>query len=207
MNKFFGGLQGSPNTLRMASTCALSSHKKDLALMKEEWVGGHSDTWVLPSLHKVLGFQPRLPHHRGHQMSTVFGIGQGIVQAWCGSTSSNIMLINNIKRPACRVSMKRPAAKGTSPHPRATLRRAAKGGAPKSELSVVPSDAFYAASREKWRSWLGKNFKSQSYAAWPGLSGEWNCFWYGMIWGWVPQNGWFIVEHPIKMDNLGVSLF
>lgn len=52
--------------------------------------------------------------------------------------------------------MKRPAAKTTSPRPR-TL------GAPKGELSVVPSDAFYAASRAKWRSWLGKNFKSKSY--------------------------------------------
>lgn len=32
-----------------------------------------------------------------------------------------------------------------------------------SELSVVPKDAFYAASRAKWRSWLSKNFKSKSY--------------------------------------------
>ena len=35
-----------------------------------------------------------------------------------------------------------------------------------SELSVVPKDAFYAASRAKWRNWLSKNFKSKSYVAW-----------------------------------------
>ena len=35
--------------------------------------------------------------------------------------------------------------------------------ATKSELSVVPKDGFYAASRAKWREWLKKNFESRSY--------------------------------------------
>ena len=140
-----------------------------IAFMKEERLRGHSDTSVLPCLHKVFGFKPRL------RTLTALAIKcplfsesvepASFKQIWLNIFESkmNWFTTSNDQLVVCPV-MKRPAAKTTSPRPR-TL------GAPKSELSVVPSDAFYAASRAKWRSWLGKNFKSKSYAAWPSLPG------------------------------------
>ena len=97
---------------------------------------------------------------------------------------NNIIITNNHHHPpsplrhAINIT---PAMKGRILPPRTRLRRPLGTAVKKpkdeprgkaSELSVVPKDAFYAASRAKWRSWLSKNFKSKSYVSWK-IGKEW----------------------------------
>ena len=56
---------------------------------------------------------------------------------------------------------------------------------------------------------LGRDDSLDQHEAWEAKTNDWNqeSIWGGSINGGYPKNGWFIREHPIKMDDLEASLF